>query len=70
MTSRSGHPDDDKLQRLIDAAVLDVMAAKTCAQRSKAWTRMKELHALRSQREIQARERVMKLDRWALDHVS
>ena len=67
MTSKSGHPDDDKLQKLIDAAVLELMAAKSRAQRSKAWARMKELHALRSRREIQARERTM---RWALDHIS
>lgn len=70
MSSKSGHPDDDKLQQIIDAAVLDLMAAQTRAARSKAWTRMKELHALRSQREVQARERAMKLDRWALNHVS
>ena len=67
MSSKSGHPDDDKLQKLIEAAKLDVMYATTRAQRSKAWARMKELHALRSQREVQARERAM---RWALDHVS
>jgi hypothetical protein len=67
MTSKSGHPDDDKLQRLIETAKLDVMYATTRGQRHKAWARMKELLALRSEREIQARERTM---RWALDHVS
>lgn len=67
MKSMSGHPDDDKLQQLIEAAKLDIMYATTRAQRHKAWARMKELIALRSQREIEARERSM---RWALDHVS
>lgn len=67
MTSQSQHPDDDRLQRRIEAAKLDVMYATTRGQRVKAWAKMKELLALRSQREIQARERTM---RWALDHVS
>lgn len=70
MSSKSGHPDDDKLQRQIEAAKLDLQAAKTRAQRHEAWERLKALHEQRSQREIQARERAMKLNRWVLDHVS
>lgn len=59
MSSYSKHPDDVAHERALDAAALELITAATPEKRRAAWALMKQLHAQRSRREIQAREAAM-----------
>jgi len=61
VSSHSGHPDDVAHERALEAAALELITAATPNKRRAAWQLMKQLHAQRSQREVAARERAMRL---------